>query len=77
MSETTCPTLRRNRADWERLMAQYETGGLKQRVFCEHHAIGYSTFCYWRWRLRRPASVEKLREGATIPLASASSGHRQ
>jgi len=62
MSETTSSTVRRNRADWERLMTQYETGDLKQRVFCEQHAIGYSTFCYWRRQLRRPASVEKHSE---------------
>ena len=55
MSETISPTPRRSRADWEHLMAQYETGGLKQRAFCEQHAIGYSTFCYWRKRLHQPA----------------------
>jgi len=58
MSETTSPIPRRSRADWERLMAQYEASGLKQRVFCEQHAIGYSTFCYWRKQLHRPASIE-------------------
>lgn len=55
MSETTSPIPRRSRAGWEQLMAQYEAGGLKQRVFCEQHGIAYSTFCYWRKRLRQPA----------------------
>ncbi len=59
MSETTSPTPRRSRADWERLMAQYKASGLKQRVFCEQHGIGYSTFYYWRKQLRQSAAVEK------------------
>ncbi len=55
MPETTSPIPRRSRADWEQLMGQYEASGLKQRVFCEQHALTYSTFCYWRKRLRQSA----------------------
>ena len=43
-------------------MAQYEVSDLKQREFCEQHALGYSTFCYWRKQLRQPASVESHSE---------------
>ena len=55
MSGTTSLLPRRSRADWERLMEQYKASGLKQRTFCEQHGLGYSTFCYWRKRLRQPA----------------------
>ena len=62
MPESTSPTPRRSRADWEQLMEQYESGGLKQRAFCEQHGLAYSTFCYWRKRLRQSASTENYSE---------------
>ena len=49
--------VRRGRDDWARLMAEYEGSGLTQRGFCEHRGIAYSTFGYWRTRLRRRAAV--------------------
>ncbi len=62
MSKTTSPAPRRSRADWERLMEQYEAGGLKQRVFCEQHGIGYSTFYYWRKQLRHSTPIKNHSE---------------
>jgi len=41
-----------NRADWEQLMSQYESGDISQRQFCEFHGLAYSTFGYWRKQLR-------------------------
>jgi hypothetical protein len=72
MPETTSPTPRRSQADWEQLMAQYEAGGLKQRAFCEQHGLAYSTFCYWRKRLRQSTTIENhsehLFELPTLPV---------
>ena len=62
MSEATSSSPRRNRVDWEHLMTQYAASGLKQRVFCEQHALAYSTFCYWRKQLRQSASIENHSE---------------
>jgi len=63
MPETTLtPRPRYNCSDWEQLMAQYEASGLKQRAFCEKHGLAYSTFCYWRKRLRQSLSIESHSE---------------
>ena len=63
MPETTVTTKPRySRSDWGQLLAQYEAGGLKQRAFCEQHGLAYSTFCYWRKRLRQSASTENYSE---------------
>jgi hypothetical protein len=63
MPETTIITKpHHNRSGWEQLMAQYEASGLKQRAFCAQHGLAYSTFCYWRKRLRQPPSIENYSE---------------
>jgi len=49
---------KRSRSEWEQLMAGYEAGNLAQRAFCARHSVAYSSFCYWRKRLRSPATVE-------------------
>ena len=59
MSNTTRSNTRRDRAAWEQLMMQYETGNISQRLFCEQHGIAYSTFGYWRKQLRQSAPLEK------------------
>lgn len=59
MSNTTGSNIRRDRAAWEQLMAQYEAGHISQRLFCEQHGIAYSTFGYWRKQLRQSAPLEK------------------
>ena len=59
MPETIITTKSHNsRSDWEQLMAQYEASGLKQRTFCERHGLAYSTFSYWRKRLRQSPTTE-------------------
>ena len=49
---------RRSRTEWAQLMADYEGGSLTQRAFCTEHGLAYSSFCYWRKRLRIPATNE-------------------
>lgn len=63
MPETTVTTKpRHSRSGWEQLMAQYEASGLKQHTFCDQHGLAYSTFCYWRKRLRQSLSIESHSE---------------
>lgn len=59
----------RSRADWEALMARYEISDLTQREFCAQQGLAYSSFCYWRKRLRTPEAVEEC-EPALIELPS-------
>ena len=59
MSNTASTNTRRDRLEWQQLMAQYEAGELSQRHFCEQHGLAYSTFGYWRKQLRRSAHNER------------------
>jgi len=54
MNEVSEQGTRKNRAEWVELMAAYEASDLSQREFCENHDVAYSTFGYWRKRLRSP-----------------------
>ena len=54
----TTPSKRRSRTEWEQLMADYDNGSQTQRAFCDQHEVAYSSFCYWRKRLRIPATNE-------------------
>ena len=62
MNEVLGRTERKSRAQWDELMVAYEAGELSQREFCKIHEVAYSTFGYWRKRLRSPV----------VPLARAS-----
>ena len=53
MNQVLVPAGRKSRAEWVELMAAYEAGNQSQREFCEQHAVAYSTFGYWRKRLRQ------------------------
>ena len=54
MDKASESAARKSREEWVELMAEYEAGGLSQREFCERHEVAYSTFGYWRKRLRSP-----------------------
>lgn len=69
---------RRSPEDWAELMATYEASDLTQRAFCAEHGVAYSTFCYWRRRLRQEKNASD-REGPTLVelpvLTGGDSGH--
>jgi hypothetical protein len=48
----------RSRGEWIQLMADYEASNQTQRDFCARRDIPYSSFCYWRKRLRTPVADE-------------------
>lgn len=64
MSDVSEKQGRKSREEWVELMAAYEAGELAQREFCERHEVAYSTFGYWRKRLRSPV----LPSGTSAPL---------
>lgn len=47
---------RRSRAQWQRLMADYEASGQSQQVFCREHRLALGTFARWR-RALSPAGA--------------------
>lgn len=50
--------VRRGREAWAELIAAYEAGDCTQRAFCAEYGLAYSTFGYWRRRLRREEAAE-------------------
>ena len=68
MSKTVSRNNRRSREEWERLMAEYEAGDVSQRVFCAQHGLAYSSFGYWRKRLRGALPAEDRPMPALVEL---------
>ena len=76
MNEVSKQAVRKSRANWVELMTAYEAGDLSQRAFCERHGVAYSTFGYWRKRLRVPvvaleSASERLLELSPLSLSAA------
>lgn len=42
---------RRSRAEWEAIVARYETCDLTQQAFCESEGISVASLSYWRRKL--------------------------
>ena len=57
---------RRSRSDWEGLMSQYDSSKATQRAFCAQHNLAYSTFGWWRKKLRQ--SVSSVQSVSLIEL---------
>lgn len=57
---------RRDREAWRQLMAAYEASDQTQRAFCAEHGVAYSTFCYWRRRLREAEPTDAAAPPPTL-----------
>ena len=38
---------------WTKRIADWQSSGLSQGAFCEQHGLTYTTFVYWRGRLKK------------------------
>jgi transposase-like protein len=47
------PRVVHNEASWKQLIAQYETGSLTQKSFCQQHRISVSSLHKWRNRFKQ------------------------
>lgn len=47
------PRIVHSEASWRQLIAQYETGTLTQKSFCQQHQISVSSFHKWRNRFKQ------------------------
>jgi hypothetical protein len=45
--------VKRSRADWEKLIAEFERGSESQVQFCARRSVAVATLQYWLRRLRR------------------------
>lgn len=74
-SRKTGLSTRRSREHWAELMTTYEAGDWTQRAFCAEHGVAYSTFCYWRRRLRQGDGADVTPTLVELPvLAGGGSG---
>jgi hypothetical protein len=46
-------TLQRKTQLWSERIASWKQGGLSQRAFCDQQQLAFSTFTYWRGRLKK------------------------
>lgn len=64
------------RKRWAKVLAEFESSGLKAPAFCRKHSIPYSTFFLWRRRLKgsapsaSPAFVPVTIRNAASPAPS-------
>lgn len=42
----------KKRAYWSKLVSQWKASNLSQRAFCDQHDITYTSFLWWRKRLK-------------------------
>ncbi len=52
------PRVVHNEASWKQLIAQYETGSVTQKSFCQQHRISVSSFHKWRNRFKHNEDVD-------------------
>ena len=55
--------------NWRSIFADWEVSGLSQREYCRVKGIVYSTFIYWRVRVKRqerPVPLSQSDEGAPL-----------
>lgn len=48
-----------NSAYWQEHQKKWSQSGLTQPRYCEHAGISYSTFCYWRQRIKEIAPAKE------------------
>jgi hypothetical protein len=46
-------TVQRNTQLWSERIASWKQSGLSQRAFCDQQQLAFSTFTYWRGRLKQ------------------------
>lgn len=56
MAKQETMVVRRDRAEWQRLVAEYEQSGLTRKAFCAARGLRVSSLGYWRTRLGRAAA---------------------
>ncbi len=44
---------------WTQRIADWHTSGLSQQIFCDQKQLNYSTFVYWRGRLKQDKNNNK------------------
>lgn len=57
MGNISTVTVRRSRAEWQRLVRQWQRSGRPAREFAPQHGVDPRTLTWWKWRLARTHST--------------------
>lgn len=58
-----------SRADWERLVAEFERSETTRQAFCAERGLSASTLDYWRRKLREETTVPGFIELGSVGVA--------
>jgi hypothetical protein len=57
--------MRRSRADWGKIVAEFESSGEQHVPFCERRRLSLHSFRHWLYRLRREREAGTVARSAT------------
>jgi hypothetical protein len=57
--------MRRSRADWEKIVAEFEASGEQHVTFCARRRLSLHSFRTWLYRLRRERAAGTVARSAT------------
>ena len=60
-----------DRADWQRLVAEYERSETTRQAFCSERGLSASTLDYWRRKLREETAAPGFIELGSVSAAGA------
>jgi hypothetical protein len=60
--------VRRQCAQWQRLVEEQARSGLTQQAFCARRRIAYATFCTWKRRLRDEAHLADVQPSGFVEV---------
>ena len=52
---------------WRKIIQAYNRSGLEQKVFCERHDLKFTSFHYWRYKIRKEQKT-KAKQNATTAI---------
>jgi hypothetical protein len=61
-------TNKMTRTDWEALIAEQEKSGLTQQVFCEQRGIVFTSFVYYRSRIKKKTEGSHQSQASFSPV---------
>ena len=72
MAENNNPIpIKKDKAYWQKLCDAWEASGLSQEAFCCEQSLVYSTFVYWRCKLRKRAGKYQAMDFMPVKLTGA------
>jgi transposase-like protein len=65
MGNISTVSVRRSRAEWQRLVRQWQRNGRSAREFASEHGVNLRTLTWWKWRLGGSEPTAARHEGSS------------